>query len=562
MLSRSLKHRGGRGGDGRGLLWLLYTIVAVAFVAIELDQIRRIGDFRVDDAYITFSFSKNLALGRGPLYAHDLKAEGYSNFLWMALVATVHRLGLDLYLGARLLAFGFLAATAYGVHRLVEKRCGRLPAALAVLFLAACSDLTRAALSGLETVAFASCLCLAYSGYLREPRRRTHWSLLWLLPALLLRIDGFVPVAIALGLETLSSILGRRFSFRRLAWIGIPIASAGLLYFAWRYQYYGLPLPSTYYAKSVVAAQDPARGYRQLLEFIEDYGIAYSAPLVLAALLGRHRRPASILLLAVALQAGYAVKVGGDWMPFWRFFQPVVPLFVMLCGLGLGTLLRPTERRPRPPYPSWLYRGLVGPALAAAGFALLGFLAIRVHMGSVDSQAERGKLGHAEHVKKHTLENLLGSVDLARHLVRTPGEKLVSDYAGVFAVFTEANIIDMWGLANPQIARFGGTEGINSIYGKECAACYPSLDPDYFHVVVPLVRTKDAFRSQRAVQNEVFQSRAIGRYLNFRKDFVAGYVLETATNRAFWFLERRRPGRSHKTQSPAPGIQIVYPFEH
>ncbi len=562
MLSRSLKHREGRGSDRRRLRWLLFAIAAAAFVGIEFDQIRRIGDFRVDDAYITFSFSKNLALGRGPLYAHDLKAEGYSNFLWMALVATVHRLGLDLYLGARLLAFGFLGAAAYGVHRLIRERCGQAPALFSLALLAACSDLTRAALSGLETAAFASCLCLAYSGYLREDRRRTHRSLLWLLPVLLLRIDGFVPVAIALGLETLSSTLGRRFSFRRLAWIGIPIASVGLLYFAWRYQYYGLPLPSTYYAKSVVTAQNPDRGYQQLLEFIEDYGLVYSIPLVVAALLGRHRRPAVILLLATLLQAGYTVKVGGDWMPFWRFFQPIVPLFVMLCGLGLGTLFRPTERPPRAPYPSWLYRGFGGSILGAAGLALLTFLAVRVHMGSVDSPAERGKLSHAEHVKRHTLVNLLGSVDLVRHLIRTPGEKLVSDYAGVFAVFTEANIIDMWGLANPQIARFGGIDGINSIYGKECAACYPSLDPDYFHVVVPLVRTKDAFRSQRAVQNEIFQARAIGRYLNFRKDFVAGYVLETTTNRAFWFLERRRPGRSHKTQNPTPGIQIVYPFEH
>lgn len=543
------------------LRWLSLAVAVTIFVLLELDQVRRIGDFQVDDAYITYSFSKNLALGHGPVYSHDLRVEGYSNFLWMTLVAAVHRLGLDLYGGARLLAFAFLLAAACGIYAFVRDRCGKGAAIVAVALLSSCSDLTRAALSGLETAAFASCLCLAYSGYLRECPRRTRWSLLWLLPVLLFRIDGFVPVAIALAIETVGSVLKRRFSWRRWASIVIPIASVGLLYFAWRYQYYGLPLPSTYYAKSVVTLQDPARGYHQLLELLEDYGLIYSLPLVAAALWGRHRKQALVLCLAIALQAAYAVKVGGDWMPFWRFFQPIVPLFVMLCGLGLGSLFRLTEKRPRPPYPSWLYRGLARSVLGPAGCVLLVVLAIRLHMGSVNSPAERSKLAHAEHVKKHTLENLLGSVDLARHLIRSPGERLVSDYAGVFAVYTDANIIDMWGLANAQIARFGGTEGINSIYGKECAACYPSLDPDYFHVVVPLVRTPKAFGSQNAVQREIFQSRAIGRFLNFRKDFVAGYVLEVSTNRAFWFLERRRAERPIESREVAPDIRLVYPFE-
>jgi hypothetical protein len=541
--------------------WAAALFAALLFLALEADQVRRIGDFQVDDAYITFSFSKNLALGNGPVYSHDLKVEGYSNFLWMTLVALAHRLGFDLYVGARLLAFACLAVAARYVYVFVRSAGSRGAAVLATLFLACSSDLSRAALSGLETAAISSALCVAYSSYLREAPRRVRWSLFWLVPVLLLRIDGFVPVAIAFGIESVSSILGGRFSWRRLCLTALPVFSVGLLYFAWRFQYYGLPLPSTYYAKSLVTAQDPDRGLHQLLEMVEDYGLIYALPLALAAFLGKHKKRAFVLVTAILLQAAYVVRVGGDWMPFWRFFQPLVPLLAMLLGLGLATLLGAAAPELRAEPLRWLLLRVRPWTVGVGGVVLLGVLAQRLHMASADTPIEASKLGHAEHVKRHTRENLLGSVDLARYLVRQPGERLVSDYAGVFAVFTDANIIDMWGLANAQIARFGGKEGINSIYGKECAACYPSLDPDYFHVTVPLVRKPRAFRSERSVVREIFQSSAIGRYLDLEHDFAAGYVLETATERAFWFLERRREGRTLEAREVAPGIRVVYPFE-
>jgi hypothetical protein len=537
--------------------WALLLAVA-CFVALEIDQVRRIGDFRVDDAYITFSFSKNLASGHGPVYSHDLRVEGYSNFLWMVLVAGTHALGLDLYLGARLLAFSCLLLCFRAVFVFVRNAGSEWAAAIAVILLACCSDLTRAALSGLETVAFSAALCSAYSGYLRESAHKVRWSLLWLVPVLLLRIDGFVPVAFALSIEACSAVLGRRLSFRRLFWVVIPIVSVGLIYFAWRYRYYGLPLSSTYYAKSLVAAQDPGRGFRQLLEWAQDYGLVYTSPLALLALLGRHRKQALVLVAAIVLHSAYVTRVGGDWMPFWRFFQPIVPLIVMLCGLGMATALSvwnawdaTAARR--------VLRRITRFVLALAALAALTVLAVRMHMGSVNGPEEGAKLAHAGHVKTHTHDNLLMATDLARHVIRTPGDRLVSDYAGVFAVFTDANIIDMWGLANAQIARFGGIEGINSIYGKECAACYPSLDPDYFHVVVPLVRKTSTFSSHKAVVREVFQSSAIGRYLDFKK-YVAGYVVEDSTGRAFWFLEKKRKQVSLVERSPAPGIRVVYPF--
>ena len=64
-------------------LWLVTFFAIVMFVL----QCVSLGDARIDDAFITFSSSKNLALGNGPVYSHGVRVEGYSTFLWMVLVA-------------------------------------------------------------------------------------------------------------------------------------------------------------------------------------------------------------------------------------------------------------------------------------------------------------------------------------------------------------------------------------------------------------------------------------------------------------------------------------------
>ncbi len=64
-----------------------WGLTVILIVGVAFWQRRLVGDFRVDDAYITFSFSKNLAQGLGPVYSSGLRVEGYSNFLWMLAVS-------------------------------------------------------------------------------------------------------------------------------------------------------------------------------------------------------------------------------------------------------------------------------------------------------------------------------------------------------------------------------------------------------------------------------------------------------------------------------------------
>jgi len=49
-----------------------------------------------EDAFISFRFAKNLAIGNGLVWnAGEPPVEGYTNFLWVVISAAVLRAGLD-----------------------------------------------------------------------------------------------------------------------------------------------------------------------------------------------------------------------------------------------------------------------------------------------------------------------------------------------------------------------------------------------------------------------------------------------------------------------------------
>jgi hypothetical protein len=138
---------------------------------------------------------------------------------------------------------------------------------------------------------------------------------------------------------------------------------------------------------------------------------------------------------------------------------------------------------------------------------------------------------------------------------------LVTDYGGIFGYYTEASLIEMWGLCNVDIALRGDIRGINPIYGKTCVECYREFDPEYFHVRTPIVRQPNAYANHREVVRDVFQGPAIDRVIDLRHNYVTGRVLDPSAKRALFFLEKRRPGKRFIPQTRPGGFVVDYPFE-
>src|SRR4051812_26380606 len=146
----------------RWMVPLLVALAVAAIAAVYAWELHARGPIAIDDAYITFSFSKNLATGHGPVYGHGVRVEGYSNFLWMLVVAAglLFQPAADPIIVARIVMAPFVLVLGYALFRLCRLRASRAWALAALAMCAINIDMIAAYLIGLETLAYTAFLLL------------------------------------------------------------------------------------------------------------------------------------------------------------------------------------------------------------------------------------------------------------------------------------------------------------------------------------------------------------------------------------------------------------------
>ncbi len=550
---------------------LVVLLAALAVAALFIWETRILTPVAIDDAYITFSYSKNLATGHGPVYGHGERVEGYSNFLWMVTVAIgllVSPRGADPLLVARATAIPFVALLGFATYRLARARASRVLAIAVLVVLALCADMGTAFLMGLETLPAMAFLMLGFWLYVRsigmdpvkgvgvgvgesvaDRARLARWVVPAFVGVALSRIDGFIPLGFILGFEALRRLVRREGSVRDyIVWAAPGVLVYGI-WFLWRWRYYGLPLPTTYYAKALIPKLLPHRGWEYVRDEMSANGSLALAPLGLLALAARKRTAALLLVAFVALHLAYVVRAGGDWMPYGRFLLPLLPVLLVLAAWGgqwIADALRPRF-------------GRASLVLLLVPLAAMAFVVHRTERHISTEPLQQMKLALAAEQGSH-VRNLKAAARILTWAL-PPGARLVTDYGGIFAYYTDAAPIEMWGLCNAAIARRGGTERVNPIYGRTCPECYPALGPQFFHVMVPIVRNLAAFRSHFEVVASVWQTDTIGRYMDFSRGFVTGRAMVPAHNQAVYFLEHRSPGASYRPRQVNDAVTIDYPFE-
>jgi hypothetical protein len=315
--------------------------------------------FTIDDAFITFRYSANLAAGHGPVWnPGENPVEGFTNFLWMLWHTPFAWLGLNLPLVAKLTSFAAGAAILVMLVRYCRTNHGLVAALVAggafVLYLPTYFHIT----SGLETVAFAALILRAVIVGLNaiEGRRVRVWELpLLLVLAGMLRPDGV--------LATLPAFLVWLWIARRdrRAWVFTAIAAVvGAGYFAWRWSYYGYPFPNTYYVKfgNITAGT----------EWFDTTVWLYAPLLVLTAALfvWRHARKAALVLCATVVTTSVTYVVSGPTMDYLhRFAFHTFPVLCLGTGLAAGAIARSAGK-------AWL----TTTASALAGVFALGWVAV------------------------------------------------------------------------------------------------------------------------------------------------------------------------------------------
>jgi arabinofuranosyltransferase len=411
-------------------------------------------DFLCDDAYISFRYSRHLALGEGLRFnlGADPPVEGYSNFLWVVYLALFERLGWDVTLWSRLSSVACGALLVAWVTRSAARRLELGPgrAAACGLFVGTLPPVALWATGGLATMPMALATFGFWERLLGERDRPRGWQAgLFALAACLVRADGAVWVAlVGAGAALVWLADARPAALRNALAKGAVVCAAGVAaHVAWRLWTYGDYLPNTARLKAGFSPERVQRG----LDYVAAFALTMPS-LAVAALAGltrraRAERAAWLPALVVALGTpAYAVWVGGDFMPMGRFLFPAVP-FVVLLFAGALSAAGP--------------RGAAGLTLACVGLSVLAALDLGPLPASVRSRfhfrADR-KVWESEvemwsGMKERAERWALQGRALAH--CTSEGESMIFGALGALGYYSGLKAYDTYGLVTPSVVERG-----------------------------------------------------------------------------------------------------------
>ena len=403
--------------------------------------------FVQDDAYITYRYARNVVRGAGPVFNTGERVEGYTNFLWMMLLAALGIVGvpfttiipLSQVLGV-LCGIGVIIIFFLLIRR--HSRGPPLVAPLATWLLAANGSFAYWCVSGMESALFALLCAAAFYVFLGTTgARRMVGSSLLLGLAALTRPEGVLFFGVVGLYFVLSRIIRdrgavlNRANLGDLARLAVPFLIIVAPLYAWRLGYYGWFFPNTFYAKTGFAITYLKSGIDYFVAYMRAYGffgLGLLLPLFVAL---RWRRrmdsgPFLFALLAIAIHAVYTIGVGGDVLRIYRFFVPVYLLYYFVLSESIWLI----------PAPAFLRTVLV---LAVAVLSFWGPLA-------------KGNTVRADILRNRYLEK--GLVDkmsvTGRWLNRNLTEQdwFAGTTIGAVSYFSDRNMIDMLGLTDAVVA--------------------------------------------------------------------------------------------------------------
>ncbi|WP_168211489.1 glycosyltransferase family 39 protein [Actinosynnema sp. ALI-1.44] len=400
-----------------------------------------------EDAYISLRYSAQLADGNGMVFNVGEKVEGYSNFLWVILVALPKVIvpGIDIVAVAAVLGVLCALAAVFVAYVLVRRVSGSASAGLlAGTVIAASGSFAGYGPSGLETPLFVLLVLLVL---LMVWTKRPLWAGVLIALATMTRPDGAL----------LAALLGVWLIWRAIR--GRDTWRAALLYLAgafvlavpwtiWRVVYYGHLLPNAMAAKSGVGFDVLfASGWDYLLGFVgATQALLLLIPVALYELATRrnteHDEARAVIWLVFGLAGAYIaffVLAGGDWMPGFRFFASAIPLLAV--GIAASWALS------RATTSEWERGGLPkAGAVVAVSLALL----------SIAVSATHPKMRPAFLAWDKTIKQL---ADTGAWLGRSlPPGAVMSTFANGALTFEAGNdrmVVDQLGLTDEHIARKG-----------------------------------------------------------------------------------------------------------
>ena len=408
----------------------------------------------IDDAFISFRYAKNWAMGYGPRYnlGPQQPEEGYSNFLWVVVCTFIEYLQLDITFWAPMLGFACGSLLLHLVFRTLRRdfAVGLRVAFSITLGLGLFPPYALWSTGGLGTMAFAlSIFATAYFLVLRPAGIAPYRGALAGVAMVLLRTEG---IAWALLIALLGIVIRRMKGeavWRPVVVHVAIVATAFSVYFAWRYSYYQLLFPNPVYAKVGFSPEVTLRGFR----YVASFALTFVTPLLLLPAAGyvawrEAPEPVGLALgtLSLAFPA-YAVVVGGDWMAMGRFLVPGFAFGALLMG---WLVARWENKRSR----FWVL------AVVLATITVGLFPAWNVHLvpASMLRHAFHFRYGWPRYTEYERWIDINESIHRRKEIALTlkqhfePKDSVVTGAVGALGYYSSLHIYDKYGLVDRLVA--------------------------------------------------------------------------------------------------------------
>jgi hypothetical protein len=371
--------------------------VLLAAVALFIISSIVMMPFVPEDAYISFRYAEHLGDGHGLTFSVGTPpVEGYSNFLWLVVLAGIHKTGADLpavtpYLGIFLGILNLLVLWLMLKHRGAQPLQMVFPLAV----FATAGPFLMYAVSGMEMTLFSLLLLLAM--YFTDGVFET-WGLRRIAYTMgigvllsLCRPEGVIvfPIIVFFMLWRSLRAAERNAIIKRLAMASIVFVLLIVAYNLWRFSYFNEWLPPPFMSKAGGGTGILFAWEKNLKMFFYTKGHMfppagyYFLGLTVAAVFGAILSKASAaqkqtewLSLGLALVLMFVYFNFIDWMPGMRYHSVVVGL-LLLPAVHVRSWRAPKQKE----------RALFATALA---FVLLTSFSVIASLKSIGSKLEEG----------------------------------------------------------------------------------------------------------------------------------------------------------------------------
>ena len=478
----------------RRVLFLLWCGVALlALSARLLPQPRTI-----DDAFITFRYSRNLVEGQGFVYNPGVRTLGTTTPLYTLLMAAIGALTgsgaypwFALYVNALADAVSavLLAWLAYRITR------RRVVGGLVGLAWALHPYSVTFAIGGMETSVAILWMLAAASAYVA---RRERWMAVFAALGVLTRVDALLWVAPLFAHQMITHwrAADDRPAWRRLPWRSWALFALVLApWYLFSWAYFGTMLSNSLHAKRLAYLMPPLQAFTRLLQQVAtpfaDYTafgipaiaigvVLYPGLFAVGVLYAARRTPRALPFLLYPVLYIAAFSLANPLIFRW-YLAPPLPAYLLAIGVGVAAL---TEA---------LTAQIKRPHLVTGVLLLIGGVWAAMLLNAWTLHPDHGPDRPAPEMAWHKIELNYQRV----------GERLRDEYGvnaqtlvaagdiGALGYYSRARILDTVGLVTPELSAYYPVDPAIIPTGANYAippALILDYRPDYLVVMADFVR--------------------------------------------------------------------------